>query len=392
MAALCDSRAERNEIKSAIRLLTIVFLALVTSGCNTASMSEQSLPPNYLPAEPDYYELVVEPDIQIPLGQGSCELRNVERDFWLGWARDAWLGANEYTLYMDVDVSYGGPSGAVSYAMPVFLYKKAAFSSSCEIESNSARFQSSLFRMDNTTSFSVKIRTSAQSELDTTVFRVGTEAALALARWNGVPEYLASALGATASIGIDNIGPDTFSVISNEQIGLANGLNHEAAAMVPELRTAAGSINVTVRAYLSPVASAVKPYPNAVPDFSRLPVQYALSWNIGDQILPSAVDLATDGKWSHYMDESDVSKLESICRDVQRDLVVSGFSASDASILAWIMTKVHPDSGAVQLMAHPDCLRQRQHELARFGVTTNELVSPGATTSNQAAKTEAGIR
>lgn len=365
--------------------LASATLVIGLGGCSTTPLMPEPLPPNSLRAQPDYYQLVVEPRIQIPADKRQCQLRNPENDPWLGWVRDAWLGAQDHNFFVGVSISHAGQSGLVQHEIPVFHYRTKSFGGGCEVSVNYEMYQSSLFRMDNMSTFSVTALSSTQRRFDTTAFRIASDAAKALAVWNGTPEFLAAALGKSANLALESVSFGELKMISTQQVGLARGLDRQIILAPLSFNTGAGPINISVDAYLSPVASALKPHVEAVPDFSRMPAQYALNWQIAGRALPATVDFATSGKWALYAQEADTDELDRLCSAVQRDLIVKGFSSSDAAIMAWVMTQTHPDASSIALMTNPECLKDKQRELSRFGVSTAVIVDTAATlaSSNQ---------
>lgn len=271
-------------------------ISIWVAACSTAQPLPTPLPPNSIRASPDYYRLVIDPLLEVPAEKGRCQLRNPENDLWFGWLRDAWLSAQDQNAFVGIAVSYNGQAGPIHHEMPIFQYHAKSFGGACEIETNRENYQTSLFRMDNAAAFSLTALTSTKRQFDTRGFQIATTAAVSLAVWNGVPEILANTLGKAASLTMDSVSSSKTTTASTQQIGLVGGLERHARLSLLSLTTDAGPINIVVDARLSPVASALQPHLNAVPDFSRIPAEYALTWQIAGRALPAAVDLATDGK------------------------------------------------------------------------------------------------
>jgi hypothetical protein len=332
------------------------------------------MPENFLPASPDYYQLTVEPVTSVPVGPEKCKLLNPENKAWVeGWLRDVWYGAQAHDFQVSVAVQ--NPKLGYSYSLPILSFRTERYGQTCSIEVDSQAYRGSLVRSDQDPGLSLTSvlmsdrKFGVAPEVD---LLLETTAAIAVT-WAGVPEPIARATASASKLAIQDWASGTRKEITKIDISAAT----KGAPIQLEgisLNTAAGRLHVSAIASLSPVGSALYPRPNAVPDFSRIPAEYAKTWKMGARSIVDVVDAATAKKWAVFDSQKEPAELNRICRGVQTDLMASGFSAPDAAIISWIMFQNHPDP-QVRLQT-PQCLTARAPELARFGVTIADTSDP----------------
>lgn len=362
---------------------TVVFALAAACVSACANAAPPQLPANFVAARPDYFRLVVEPQVQTPPGEANCELRNPENAGWLeGWARDFWINMHDSDFVVGVSVSYAGSFGAVEHQIPIFLFHATDFGRKCEIRVNRLLHRSPLFRADEVDqTFVLTTINTAEKELDTLQLYQSAITLLELtATLSQAPEALTATLSQAAhaagnlwSSEIQNLGSSVKESVVRYELGAGSETDRELNVPLLSLKSGSGPIRVSADAFLQPIGSALMPHPYAVPDFSQIPAASALNWKIAGLSLPEAIDASTSNKWTAYAAETDPLALNKMCVDVQTGLIARGFSSADAAILAWIMTRSHSHPAAVAAMTHPQCLEDKRTELLRFGVTLAEV-------------------
>lgn len=374
-----------------MKLTPLAFGAIMMLGaCATSAMSsrEELRSVNALPAPPDYVQLVVTPYVNVDgveqlRASYDCRLRNREgatgaegnlRDFFLNTRnRDALAG-----LTVRYNTRQGSEAANVEHTIRIFEMEARNRGRKCDTKVSVVQYETPLFMNTSGQSFELEGVSAQREQFDDSLLEATREGVAALGVWAGVPAPIAEAAGGFAQ---SQLRDATLAPSGSVRFAVGTGNRQAVSANVVllDINSRQGRLEVGARANVLLIGSVLEPMEMLVPNLSLIdPSSYVRQRMIGRTPISQAVDRDGRGGWTAFHSEPTDANLNARCIATRDELERTGYSASDAAALVWLMTQSHPRDTARTAMIRASCLADRESSLRRFGVTLPDLRPPSA--------------
>lgn len=373
-------------------VLIATFLASCAAGAHaqSGSASSSGLIPTRL-ASPDqladYVRLHISSEIKVPeeIGTFKCKSLNPPpaspTDPIISFVRTA--GRTDITVGLKLNTEIDGkPTEIPEVPLPVFLLKKTKPLMSdlaCSGETIGSTYESPLVRTAEASETSISITpvSKRESKLTPEALQL-VKAGVSAANWYFRTSDLSDPAKKKLYESLENWSSTNGSPGQTKKIELS-AVGEPSLFPLLNFETIAGRVNITAQAKTVLVHTKLfRLESGRLPDLSGInTVRDAKLWKVEGQTIKDLIDAETNQAWQNFSKETDIARLNVICRDVLSALERKRFSSNDATALAWIMIKNHPTQDIVGKMSRPACLEDREERLARFGITMPKRITAG---------------
>ncbi len=304
---------------------------------------------------------------------GGTDFSSAFSDFY----RD--LKQREIASSIAVSINAGGGSTTIGSTaapeikneIPVYSLQSKSRGKKCTQQRNRIPYSTPLFPRSQITSKTLSITAveTVNESFDENVVQSAEEAVKSLAATSRYTAIYAAQIGRLASDQLKKL-PGRSKDVDTFQLKYEPGKPLQLLIPISRIDTRSGKTIVSANAEIEIVPTILYPSrPGEVPDLSKIAPDEAADWLIGPDKISAAVDKMSSNAWTLFGSRNDLGELDRQCQTMISNLVRNDVSRNDAAAIAWLMVQNHPVKSIALRSANLNCLKSREIELGRFGIT-----------------------